>query len=328
MLPVLSVSVALPPPAPSHRLLVADIGGTHARFAWANGQGELSAHCSSPVAQHADLASALAHCVPDANQAHAFCLGVAGQIDAQGNALSANLRWSVSAAALQRHLGVPTTVINDFQALALGCSGLGNDAGLLVHGPVQPTLPGNRLVIGPGTGLGCAIVLGAEGRQVMAGEAGQMALACSTARQAAVVEQLRHATRDGHVSVEQAVSGPGLLNLYRALCVLEGQAIVHQQPEAVSAAALAATDPLATEALTLFCQWLGGFAADMAMAVDAASLWLAGGIVPQLAGRLDTFGFNRAFTQRGVLAPWLVQRPVRVIAPGQLALSGAALALR
>ena len=53
-------------------------------------------------------------------------------------------------------------------------------------------------------------------------------------------------SRDGHVSVEQAVSGPGLLGLYRALCALEGQAGMHEQPEAVSTAALAGNDPLAS----------------------------------------------------------------------------------
>lgn len=321
------MSAALPPPAPSHRLLVADIGGTHARFAWADRHGQLASHCRTAVAGHPDLRAALAQCVPDAGQASALCLGVAGQIDAQGNARSANLRWAVSAPALQQQLGVPTTVINDFQALALGCSPLGADAGTLVHGPAQAAAGDVRVVIGPGTGLGCATVLAGDRVRVLAGEAGQIALAAGNARQAAVIEQLRAVARDGHVSVEQAVSGPGLLALYRALCALEGHPPAHDRPEAVSAAALPGSDPLAGEALRLFCQWLGGFAADMAMAVNADSVWLAGGIVPQLAAGLDAHGFNQAFVQRGVLAPWLAQRPVRVIEHGQLALSGAALAL-
>lgn len=321
------MSVVLPPATASHRLLVADIGGTHARFAWANEHGQLASHCRTAVANHPDLLGALADCVPAAGQARALCLGVAGQIDAQGNACSANLHWAVSAAALQRQLGVPTTVINDFQALALGCSQLGADAGTTVHGPAHGPAGSIRLVIGPGTGLGCATVLAGNPARVIAGEAGQIALAAGNARQAAVIGQLRLASPDGHVSVEQAVSGPGLLRLYRALCALAGCDGVHERPEAVSAAALAGNDPLASEALSLFCQWLGGFAADMAMALNADSLWLAGGIVPQLAGQLEAHGFNQAFAQRGVLAPWLAQRPVRVIEHGTLALSGAALAL-
>lgn len=321
------MSAALPPPAPSHRLLVADIGGTHARFAWANAHGQLAAHTRTAVADHPDLLAALAACVPDAGRASAMCLGVAGQIDAQGNARSANLRWAVSAAALQAQLGVATTVINDFQALALGCGRLQPADGDLVHGPAQAAAGDVRVVIGPGTGLGCATVLAGAMMQVIAGEAGQIALAAGNPRQAVVIEQLRAAADDGHVSVEQAVSGPGLLAIYRALCVIDSQPIAHQRPEAVSAAALDGNDRLASQALRLFCQWLGGFAADMAMAVNADSVWLAGGIVPQLAGQLQACGFGEAFTRRGVLAPWLAQRPVRVIEHGQLALSGAALAL-
>lgn len=319
------MSPALPAPTLDARVLVADIGGTHARFAWADGQGRIATHTRTAVAAHDSLPAALQACVPQHGQAVAACFAVAGQVDAGGSALSANLGWALSAPLLQAQLGYPVRVINDFHALALGCRQLDAAAGLLIHGPQRVAGP-RQLVIGPGTGLGCALLLEGDGPQVLPSEAGQIALAASSAVQAAVLEQLRSQRDDGHVSVEYAVSGPGLHHTYRALCALHGRQPLLERPEQVSAAALAGSDADAQQALALFCQWLGGFAADMAMATGADAVWLAGGIVPQMADQLAPHGFNQAFSQRGVLGSWLAQRPVRVIEHGQLGLVGAALA--
>ena len=322
------MSTVLPALADPSHCLVADIGGTHARFAWANAKGQLLAQASLPVAAHPTLHSALASVVPDGHHGRALCLAVAGQVDAHGNARSANLPWRIGAAELTDHTGRPVTVLNDFHALALGCAGLSAADGVAVCGPEDNCESGPLLVIGPGTGLGAAIVLAGTPVRVLPSEAGQMALAANDARQAAVIEQLRSQRGDGHVSVEAIVSGPGLLAAYRALCALYDLPPVHSAPEQVSAAALAGNDARAVEAFGLFVRLLGGFCADLAMVTGAARIWLAGGIVPALGARLNHWGFASTLQQRGVHSPWLAQRPVRSIEHGALGLLGAARALR
>lgn len=321
------VSTALPPLADPTHCLVADIGGTHARFAWADAHGQLLAQTQAPVAAHDTLASALRSVVPDGRYGRALCLAVAGQVDATGNARTANLPWTIRAADLTIHTGRPVTVLNDFHALALGCADLSVDDGRAVCGQEFTNDTGPVLVIGPGTGLGAAIVLPGARVCVLPSEAGQMALAASDARQAAVIEHLRRQRPDGHVSVEAIVSGPGLLAAYRALCTLDGIPLAHTTPEHVSTAAMAGNDAPAEEAFSLFVRLLGGFCADLAMVTGAARIWLAGGIVPALGVRLNDWGFASRFQQRGVHSPWLALRPVRTIAHGALGLQGAARAL-
>ena len=306
---------------------MADIGGTHARFAWADAQGRLKARAQTPVAAHAGLAAALASVVPDGRYGRALALAVAGQVDADGNARTANLPWTIRADELRTRTGQPVTVLNDFHALALGCAGLAAHDGEAVCGPATCDATGPVLVIGPGTGLGAAIVLPGQPVRVLPSEAGQMALAPGNARQAAVIEQLRRQRPGGHVSVEAVVSGPGLLSAYRALCSLDAVPATHATPEAVSRSALDRNDPHAVEAFSLFVHLLGGFCADLAMVTGAARIWLAGGIVPALGARLNDWGFAASVQHRGVHSPWLTQRSVRTIEHGNLGLAGAARAL-
>lgn len=324
------MSTVLPPLADPSHCLVADIGGTHARFAWADARGNLTARAQVRVADHASLEAALDAVAPARGDCRALGLAVAGQVDRAGNARPANLPWRISTAALEAHTGRPVRVLNDFHALALGCATLDPLAdGVPVCGPLQdPDEDGGPiLVIGPGTGLGAAVVLPGSPVRVLPTEAGHIGLAANDPRQAAVIEQLRASRPDGHVCVEAVVSGPGLLASYRALCALYQETALLDSPEQVSTAALEGRDARAVEAFGLFVRLLGGFCADMAMATGAVRIWLAGGIVPALGDRLNDWGFATTLQQRGVHSPWLAQRPVRAIEHGVLGLVGAARAL-
>lgn len=316
----------LPPPPAHARLLVADIGGTHARLGWSDAAGQLALQSVTPVNAHASMDALLAHCVAGIEQAEAMVLAVAGQVSADGDAHCANVPWGVSASALQQRWQRPVQVLNDFHALALACARLPGDAGQPVCGPQPPDGNGPVLVIGPGTGLGAALLL-ADG-SVLPGEAGHMALAAGSARQDAVLAGLRAQRGGGHVPVEAAVSGPGLLALYRVLCALDQVPAVLDTPAAVSQAAMAGSATQAMEALWLFCHWLGSFCGDLALATGARRIWLAGGILPHIHSALPGSGLATALTAKGVLAPVLAQVGVRWIEHGALGLRGAALAWR
>lgn len=331
------MSIPLPPPPPHATLLVADIGGTHARLAWADTQGQLALQVWARVADHSGIDALLETVVSGISQASAIVLAVAGRVDAQGRAHCANLPWQIDTLRLQARWHCPVRVINDFHALALACTALHAGSGqVLVAGSAAPgsmqgdgpPADGPLLVIGPGTGLGAAIVLPSRDgpAQILPSEAGQMALAAHDARQAAVIAQLQLQRADAHVPVEAAVSGPGLLQLYRALCALDGVPGVLHTPETVSQAAIAGDDARAVQALELFCHWLGSFCGDLALASGAQRIWLAGGIIPHMAGFLAHSRFAASLQAKGVMSALMTAVDVRWIEHGALGLRGAALA--
>jgi len=189
---------------------------------------------------------------------------------------------------------------------------------------VQPAASGPALVMGPGTGLGSAVLLPGHPRaQVLATEAGQVSLAPGNERE---IEILRLFRRErAHVSFEDALSGPGLLKLYGALCELRGSPSRLLTPAEVTAAALAGSDGAAVEALEVFCGLLGSFVGDLVLLYGArGGVYLAGGILPQIQPFLLSSSFAERYFNKGVMRAYLQQVPVRLIEHGQLGVIGAA----
>jgi glucokinase len=187
-----------------------------------------------------------------------------------------------------------------------------------------PRAEGPVLVMGPGTGLGSAVLLpGKPHATVLATEAGQIALAPGNERE---IEILRYLARDrAYVSFEHALSGPGLLNLYRALCALQKQTPVLTQPAQVTQAALERSDAISVEALDVFCGLLGSFVGDLCLLYGArGGVFLAGGILPQIRDVLLTSSFRQRFFNKGVMRAFLQQVPVRLMEHGQHGVIGAA----
>jgi len=128
-----------------------------------------------------------------------------------------------------------------------------------------------------------------------------------------------------HFSNERVVSGPGLVNLYRAVAELDGLPAIHTQPERISAAALDGGDALALDTLHIFCAMLGGFVGDLAVLFKASGgVYLAGGILPQLREFLPRSAFRERFFNKGVMRGFLAGVPVRLIEHGRLGVLGAA----
>ena len=142
---------------------------------------------------------------------------------------------------------------------------------------------GPVLVMGPGTGLGSAVLLPGQPRaQVLATEAGRSRWRRATSARSRSSGCWR---RDrSHVSFEHALSGPGLLNLYRALvrAAWQRRAPAHAGGNHRCRSAPAATRA-AVEALDVFCGLLGSFVGDLVLLYGArGGVFLAGGILPQI----------------------------------------------
>ncbi len=236
-----------------------------------------------------------------------------------------NLPWPVSIREIRDSLGIQRlAVINDFEALAYATQFIDADEIQPIIEAAQPAASGPVLVMGPGTGLGSAVLLPGQPRaQVLATEAGQISLAPGNERE---IEILRLFRRDRpHVSFEDALSGPGLLKLYRALCELRASPARLLTPAEITGAALAGNDAAAIEALEVFCGLLGSFVGDLVLLYGArGGVYLAGGILPQIQSFLLASSFTERYFNKGVMRAYLQQVPVRLIEHGQLGVIGAA----
>ncbi|WEN15674.1 glucokinase [Rhodanobacter sp. AS-Z3] len=318
-------------------LLAADVGGTHARIglvtAAKDGQSVNVLHyhrysCadwSGLPAMLKDFVEQLAG-TPHAGmrvQLRECAVACAGYV-VDDAIVNQNLPWSVSIAEIRAALDIrQVAVINDFEAVAYATQLIAaNDARSIIESS-QPASRGPVLVMGPGTGLGSAVLLpGSSRAQVLATEAGQISLAPGSERE---IEILRLFRRErSHVSFEDALSGPGLLKLYGALCELRGCAARQLTPAEVTGAALAGNDAAAVEALEIFCGLLGSFVGDLVLLYGARLVYLAGGILPQIQPFLLTSSFSERYFNKGVMRAWLQQVPVRLIEHGQLGVIGAA----
>ncbi|HEX7324550.1 MAG TPA: glucokinase [Rhodanobacteraceae bacterium] len=309
--------------------LAADVGGTHARVALlraaAGDDVEVLAYHKFACADFAGLPELLRAFVEvDATVPVTRCVvACAGQVIGD-TIVNDNLAWRVRLSQLRQALAFDdVALLNDFEALGYALDDLDDSGSLLLCGPATGG-DGAALVVGPGTGLGAAVRLpGPSGARVLATEAGQMDLAPVTAREREVLARL--APSDGYVPYERVLSGPGLLNLYSALCALRGQAPRLATPEAVTTAACAGSDADAIETVDVFCAVLGGFVGNLAMAfMTSGGVYLAGGVLPAMRKLLARSRFVDRFLAKGGMRAFLSQVPVRLIEHGRHGVLGAA----
>jgi len=313
------------------RFVAADVGGTNARVALiqadAAGRIEILDYHRYPCAAHSGLTAILADFVAahaDAGQAALQCMAIASAgVVLDGEVINSNLPWRISLRELRETLGLRELhVINDFAAAAHGVQRLAaGDSRLLTPG-IEASEAGPVLVVGPGTGLGAAICIPhPAGTVVVPTEAGMTAFAPGTEREIEILRWMQQRSR--HVPTEQLLSGPGLVNLYDAICALGGRAPAMRAPAEISQAARAG-DPAAREAVDVFCALLGSVIGDLAMIGGARAVFIAGGIVPQLLDFLPHGDFRARLVDKGAMRPVLERLPVRLVENERLGAIGAA----
>ncbi len=311
--------------------IVADIGGTNARFALATGrQGQQFAIESVTISNGADFPS-----FEDALQAYvdslenlsvaAACIAIAGPVGGDVVRMT-NLPWSFSKRHIQRKFALTTfEVINDFAAVAIATSRLA-DADLIAikGGNADPVA--NKAILGPGTGLGVAGLAHCARDNSwlpIAGEGGHVTLAPADIFEAEVI--VAGMRRFGHVSAEMFISGPGLVNLYACLCDVEGVEAKALQPQDVTTAALAGDDAVCEKTLALFCAFLGTVAGDLALTYGAkGGVYLAGGIAPRIIDFLKASEFSARFANKGIMSHYVENVAVNLVRHQQTAFLGAA----
>lgn len=307
--------------------LIADIGGTHTRFALVRaGSTQLEAQRTLQTRTYASLGEAGRVYLHETRaRPDEACLAVAGPIDGDTVRLT-NHSWEFSQRALANELGVERLrVINDFEAIALALPHLDASVLLPIGGGTART--GHPLaLLGPGTGLGVAqLVPTPGGFQAIPTEGGHASIGPADRDELSIITSLLDAGE--HVSRETLLSGPGLERIHRALCSLRTC-----KPQALPAAeiqtrAVAGDDLLCRDALEIFCAFLGTAAADQALCCGAlGGVYIAGGIVPRFTTFLQHSRFRARFETNGPMSAYLRAIPVHVIMHHDPGLLGAAVA--
>ncbi|MBI3699752.1 MAG: glucokinase [Afipia sp.] len=305
------------------RVLLADIGGTNARFAYLI-DGTLSEVTHMAVRNYSSFQDAL-HVylseLPDAGAMHSGIFAVSGMIEHDRCALTNNT-WIVDAAELRRSCGISTVrLVNDFEAVAWSLPRLSRGM-LLQIGGHEPDTTAPVAVLGPGTGLGMAISAPhANGRLLLPSEGGHCSLAGDSAREETVINCLRQ--KYGHVSAERVLSGEGIENLYDILAVLDGISLPKRSAAEITQSALEGTCSISRAALDMFCAFLGSVAGNLALTLCAkGGVYIGGGIMCRIPEFVANSQFRERFEGKGRFRKYLEAIPVHLILKADVAFLG------
>nr|AGU09993.1 Glucokinase [uncultured organism] len=305
--------------------LLADIGGTNARFALERAAGRIEDIDTLACADYASLVDAVRAYLArhPAEQVHHAVIAIATAVDGDFIKMT-NHCWEFSIREARDALGFETLlVLNDFAALAMSVPGLPEHELVQVGG--ARGAPGGVIgIVGAGTGLGVAGLVPSNGRwNVLQSEGGHMAFSPCDAREQAILAYCW--TKWPHVSSERLVSGPGIATIHEALVHIDAASSPVLTPAQVVERALDASDPLCVEALELFCGMLGTVAANVAVTFCArGGIYIGGGVVPRLKEWFARSRFRSCFENKGRYSSYLAQVPCYVIHSPYPALSGAA----
>jgi glucokinase len=308
--------------------LVADIGGTNARFALVDSAAPLTLQdpqtlkCADyPTITEA--ARAYLSEIADTRIERAV-LAVAGPLTGD-IFVQNNGPWRFSISALGPALDITTLdVVNDFMAMAHGIAVLPENRFTAIASEItDASKAGPWLVSGPGTGLGVATILEPHGDiRVLESEGGHIGLAPSNAEEIEIAREVLR--RFPMLPWERLVSGPGLVILHDVMAKLDGRTVEHTTPEEIARDAIDGKDAFSIAVLEQFCRFLGSAAGDMALAVKARRVCLVGGIVETILPFLQSSGFRARFEDRGRYADVLDPVPTLAVSGTDVGLIGAA----
>lgn len=304
--------------------LLADIGGTNARFALEPAPGTIQAVQTLACADHARFEDAVRFYLAGANTRvrHAV-IAIANPVDGDAIRMT-NHHWAFSIEAARRALGLETLlVVNDFTALAMSLPTLG--AGDLAPVGGGAALAGGAIgLVGAGTGLGVSGLVPSGERWIpLNSEGGHVAFSPLDEREVLV---LRHAwQRYDHVSAERFVSGPGLVLIREALAMSRGMTQDRElSPSDIVTRGLSGSDALSLEAIDCFCGMLGTVAANLAVTLGArGGIYIGGGVVPRLGAYFVASPFRPRFERKGRFSEFTARIPTWLITAPYPALQGA-----
>ncbi len=312
------------------KLLIGDIGGTNARFALVSPRAR--AWEFETIMSFADYESAEDAISDYLSQVGAgappvICLAVAGPVIDQSVRFTNN-HWVTDAAGLaERFPATHVRLLNDFEAIAYSLPLL-DPSDLVTIGLEKPALEIKSdftvAVLGPGTGLGVAGLIGRSGQHIaVVSEGGHVGFAPENQMQLEVLRVLRE--RFDRVSDERLLCGPGLENIYWAVQKIHGERGTRISAREIFESALENRNVYASESLKLFYEVLGQAAGNIALSLSAHDgVYLGGGILKRYPETLRSSAFRSGFENKGRYRALMEQIPTHLIKHPQPGLLGAA----
>jgi glucokinase len=308
---------------PGQKVLLADIGGTNARFAIL-AEGTVGPVTHMAVSAYGSISEALSVYLgnlPKQGTVTAAILAAAGAVGEERFALT-NSPWVIDAAELRTACGFSTVrLINDFEAVAWSLPHLSGDKLQQIGGSDQ--VEGAPLAaLGPGTGLGVAASIPhGSGHVVLSSEGGHSTLAGCSSREDAVISYLRQ--RFGHVSAERALSGQGLENLYEALAALDNAPLPKRHAAEITRAGIEGSCSTSRAAIDMFCAMLGTVAGNLALTLGAkGGVFIAGGVLHHMPEHFASSQFRARFEDKGRFRSYLEPIPVYLVLDEDVAFVG------
>ncbi len=302
--------------------LLADIGGTFARFAIETSPGKYEQNASLPCAQFPDFYSAVAHYLNQSqSQVQHAAIAIANPVDGDQVRMT-NYTWQFSIEDMRQKLGLQTlVVVNDFTALAMAVPHLATSQRVQIGGgyPREDSVIG---VLGAGTGLGVSgLIPSNQGWIALGTEGGHSSAAPQNEQELAI---LQFAWRElGHVSFERLVSATGLELIYRALASQKPGATAKLEALEITRRAIENRDSLCVAATDQFCEFMGTAAANLALTLGAfGGIYIGGGIIPALGQFFEQSSFRTRFESKGRFSDYLHAIPTFVISDPAATLRG------
>jgi glucokinase len=316
------------------KIVAADIGGTHARFAIAELMpgvrpriGEMRKYRTREAAGLADVWGKFAR---DTGGALPRAAAIAVAAPIEGDTLTfMNSDWRIARFGIADEIGLDRlTLLNDFGAVAHAVSVMGADEFMPLCGPDDLPADGVTTVLGPGTGLGVAILdrrrstrSGQGGVTVIETEASHIGFCPLDPEEEELSDALT--ALYGRASIERVVSGPGLIDIYR---FLGGGDWDPHQAGALWDAAIGGGDPVAEKALAIMVRCFGAAAGDIALAQGSMGVAVTGGLAGRIVHLLKSPAFEARFTAKGRYRARMLRTPVRLLTEPEPGLLGAAVA--
>ncbi len=268
----------------------------------------------------------------------AACFGIAGpiEIDPAGKAYCQMTNIKQWPLITETNINCKQVFfLNDMEAIAYGISQLGEqDLAVINPGKV---LEGNRAVIAAGTGLGKVKLLWKDNAHYpSASEGGHANFAPSYDKLQGKLLAYLQEQNQGNVSIEQILSGNGLINIYQFLKDGQESAAMREKikqaddvAQVISEAGLAKQDAVCEKALDLFVSIYGSVAGDLALDDKAVGgIYIGGGIAPKILDKMRDGNFMKFFTAKEMKIPKFSELnadiPVKVIMNDKIGLLGAA----
>lgn len=311
--------------------LIADVGGTNARFAIEHQPLALSDIDVLSVNDYPTLLAAIKAYLQQANIAHIQHIVIAIANPVTGDYIKmTNHDWAFSITEMKAELAAETLlVINDFTAQALAVTQMDDNNRVAVGGQSTDKVA-PIAVVGAGTGLGVSgLIPDSQGRMIpLAGEGGHVSFAPRDSIERDILA-FAEPMFSGYVSAERLLNGDGLSLLYKFFAKRKGLTDTDKQPAAVTDGALIDKDPICLAALSRYCMILGDVCANTVLTLGATGgLYIGGGIVPRFIDFLKQSEFRSRFEDKGRFENYMKPIPAYIVTHSQPGLLGAAIALQ